>query len=233
MTPVREVVDTDEDSLIVEGYEQDRDEEEEEVDDDDAIEVEAEVEDYPDEEDDELEGEAPDEDEDDVEGDEDDDGVIPEVLVEEDQSIMEEEEEEEDQAEENDEDDIEETRSAAQSVERTNANSKVDTTPKDSKVIPCKAASTVEKPSRMPAVKGLTIPFRTVKKSMKLDPDIPIVQNESAIMVTMAAELFVKSLAADSYRNARSRARFTIRYEDIAEARANKPSLAFLEPLLP
>jgi histone H3/H4 len=86
---------------------------------------------------------------------------------------------------------------------------------------------------RAPSVKGLTIPFRTVKKAMKLDPDIPIVQNEAAIMTTMAAELFLKSLAKQSHRNAKNRGRNTIRYEDVAEARTNTASLAFLETLLP
>jgi histone H3/H4 len=86
---------------------------------------------------------------------------------------------------------------------------------------------------RAPSVKGLTIPFRTVKKAMKLDPDIPIVQNEAAIMTTMAAELFLKSLAKQSHRNAKNRGRNTIRYEDVAEARTNSSALAFLETLLP
>lgn len=86
---------------------------------------------------------------------------------------------------------------------------------------------------RAPAVRGLTIPFRTVKKAMKLDPDIPIVQNEAAIMTTLASELFLKSLAKESHGNAKARGRNTIRYEDVAEARTKKPSLAFLETLLP
>jgi hypothetical protein len=47
---------------------------------------------------------------------------------------------------------------------------------------------------------------------MKLDPDIPIVQNEAAIMTTMAAELFLKSLAKESHRIAKARGRNTIRY---------------------
>jgi histone H3/H4 len=46
---------------------------------------------------------------------------------------------------------------------------------------------------------------------MKLDPDIPIVQNEAAIMTTMAAELFLKSLAKESHRIAKNRGRNTIR----------------------
>ena len=89
------------------------------------------------------------------------------------------------------------------------------------------------KKGRTPSVAGLSIPFRTVKKAMKLDPDIPIVQNEAAIMTTVAAELFLKALAKDSFRNAKSRGRNVIRYEDVAEARTQKASMAFLETLLP
>ena len=67
------------------------------------------------------------------------------------------------------------------------------------------------KKGRSPAVRGLTIPFRAVKRIMKLDPDIGTVQNEAAILVTLAAELFVKSLAKESYLNAKNRGRGTIR----------------------
>ena len=64
---------------------------------------------------------------------------------------------------------------------------------------------------RAPAVKGLNIPFRTVKKAMKLDPDIPIVQNEAAIMTTLAAELFLKRLADQSQKICKNRGKNTIR----------------------
>jgi histone H3/H4 len=86
---------------------------------------------------------------------------------------------------------------------------------------------------RAPSVRGLTIPFRTIKKSMKLDPDIPIVQNEAAIMATVAVELFLKRLVTQSYRNAKNRGRNTVRYEDVAEARTSDKALAFLETLIP
>lgn len=98
---------------------------------------------------------------------------------------------------------------------------------------PSKAGSGSGRKGRTPSVAGLTIPFRTVKKAMKLDPDIPIVQNEAAIMTTIAAESFLKSLARKSHRNAKNRGRNTIRYEDVAEARTQNSSLSFLEPLLP
>eukprot|EP00429_Kryptoperidinium_foliaceum_P002200 CAMPEP_0176007270 /NCGR_PEP_ID=MMETSP0120_2-20121206/3146_1 /TAXON_ID=160619 /ORGANISM="Kryptoperidinium foliaceum, Strain CCMP 1326" /LENGTH=198 /DNA_ID=CAMNT_0017340025 /DNA_START=70 /DNA_END=666 /DNA_ORIENTATION=- len=96
-----------------------------------------------------------------------------------------------------------------------------------------KAVPPTARRGRAPAVKGLTIPFRTVKKAMKLDPDIPIVQNEAAIMTTMAAELFLKSLAKESQQIAKNRGRNTIRYEDVAEARSNDPALSFLATLMP
>ena len=68
-----------------------------------------------------------------------------------------------------------------------------------------------KKKSRSPAVKGLTIPFRNVKRTMKLDPDIATVQQEAAILTTLASELFLKSLAQESFQNAQSRGRTTIR----------------------
>jgi histone H3/H4 len=89
------------------------------------------------------------------------------------------------------------------------------------------------KKARQPAVLGLTIPFRATKRTMKLDPDIGTVQNEAAILTTLAAELFVKSLATESHIIAKSRGRNTIRYEDLAEARTKDPALSFLATILP
>lgn len=86
---------------------------------------------------------------------------------------------------------------------------------------------------RAPAVRGLTIPFRTTKKAMKLDPDIPIVQNEAAIMTTLATELFLKDLVSKSFKIAKSRGRSVIKYEDVAEARTKDSAFSFLEMLLP
>lgn len=86
---------------------------------------------------------------------------------------------------------------------------------------------------RTPAVQGLAIPFRAIKRTMKMDPDIGTVQNEAAIMTTMAAELFVKKLATQSHHIAKNKGRNTIRYEDVAEARTKDPALSFLETLIP
>mmetsp|Transcript_11682 Transcript_11682/g.27988 ORF Transcript_11682/g.27988 Transcript_11682/m.27988 type:complete len:185 (-) Transcript_11682:232-786(-) len=84
-------------------------------------------------------------------------------------------------------------------------------------------------------VTGLSIPFRTIKKAMKLDPDILIVQNEAALVVTKAAEMFLENLALESLKISKNHVngRNTIRYEDVAEARSNDPSLSFLNTILP
>ena len=114
------------------------------------------------------------------------------------------------------------------SVASKSKDASVSSTLSKTKTTPVKGGSSIKK-----GVRDLTIPFRTVKKAMKLDPDIPIVQNEAAIMATIATEAFLRSLAKKSYLNAKSRSRNTIRYEDVAEARSQHPNLSFLEPLLP
>ena len=87
--------------------------------------------------------------------------------------------------------------------------------------------------SRSPAVPSLTIPFRQVKRTMKLDQDIGTVQNEAAMLVTHATEMFLKKFALESYELAKKKGRNTIKYEDVAEARARNGALSFLDLLLP
>mmetsp|Transcript_20939 Transcript_20939/g.37815 ORF Transcript_20939/g.37815 Transcript_20939/m.37815 type:complete len:213 (+) Transcript_20939:72-710(+) len=86
---------------------------------------------------------------------------------------------------------------------------------------------------RQPAAKGLTIPFRTIKRIMKLDTDIGIVQNDAAIIAAAALEMFVKEFATKSLEIAKRKGRNTIKYEDVAEVRANDRSLSFLDLLMP
>ena len=68
---------------------------------------------------------------------------------------------------------------------------------------------------------------------MKMDKDIATVQNEAAIVTTFAAELFVTKIAQESHGRAKTRSRNTVRYEDVAEARAGNPAMSFLDTLIP
>ena len=86
---------------------------------------------------------------------------------------------------------------------------------------------------RTPMARGLTIPFRSVKRTMKMDPDIGTIQNEAAILVTYATELFLKKIAQESWKFAKKKGRNMIKYEDIAEARVRNSCLSFLDLLFP
>lgn len=83
------------------------------------------------------------------------------------------------------------------------------------------------------ACQGLTIPFRTIKRIMKLDTTIGIVQNDAAIVTTAALEHFVKEFAVKSLELAKKKGRNTIKYDDVAEVRAADRSLNFLDLLIP
>lgn len=96
-----------------------------------------------------------------------------------------------------------------------------------------KRSTEKNKDGQIPSVKDLGIPFRAIKRIMKIDADIATVQNEAAIVTTYALELFVKKIVNESYANAQKRGRNTVKYEDLAETRATNKSLNFLDTLLP
>ena len=77
------------------------------------------------------------------------------------------------------------------------------------------------------------LPLRNIKRIMRLNKDVGIVQNEAAILVQFAAELFTKKFANQSFKTAQEKGRDCIKYEDVAEARAASAQLSFLEPLIP
>jgi len=89
------------------------------------------------------------------------------------------------------------------------------------------------KKERPKACQGLTIPFRTIKRIMKIDTGVGIVQNDAAIVVTAALEHFVKELATKALKLSEKKGRGTIKYEDVAEVRAADLSLSFLDLLMP
>ena len=71
--------------------------------------------------------------------------------------------------------------------------------------------SPIKKQAGIPSVKDLGIPFRAIKRIMKIDPDIATVQNEAAMVTTYALELFVKKIVNESYVNAKKRGRNTVK----------------------
>jgi len=134
----------------------------------------------------------------------------------------------------------EETKSASTStLGKKRANSEVSADPVTSSDAPAskkKKTSTntdSAKKERPKACQGLTIPFRTIKRIMKIDSGVGIVQNDAAIVVTAALEHFVKELATKALKLSEKKGRGTIKYEDVAEVRAADRSLSFLDLLMP
>lgn len=85
----------------------------------------------------------------------------------------------------------------------------------------------------IPSIKDLGIPFRAVKRIMKVDKDIGTVQNEAAMVATYAAELFLEKLVKESNARAKKKGRNTVKYEDLGEVRASHSNLSFLDTLIP
>jgi len=90
-----------------------------------------------------------------------------------------------------------------------------------------------ENSDEIPSIKNLGIPFRAVKRIMKVDKDIGTVQNEAAMVATYAAELFLEKLVKESDAKAKKKGRNTVKYEDLGEVRASHSKLSFLDTLIP
>jgi len=139
-----------------------------------------------------------------------------------------------------DDDDISRDTNSKKRKSTNNSVSSKSTVSKKSKKQVTKATSNKKKKkgpivatAGTPAVKVLVLPFRAIKRVMKIDTDVGTVQNEAAILVTYASELFLKKFAQESHAFARKKGRNTIRYEDVAEARVGNDPYAFLQPMLP
>jgi CCAAT-binding factor, subunit C len=89
------------------------------------------------------------------------------------------------------------------------------------------------KSDEIPSIKNLGIPFRAVKRIMKVDKDIGTVQNEAAMVATYAAELFLDKLVKESDTRAKKKGRNTVKYEDLGGVRASHSNLSFLDTLIP
>jgi len=82
-------------------------------------------------------------------------------------------------------------------------------------------------------LKKLEIPFRAIKRTMKINDAIATVQVEAAVLTTYAVELFIDHFVYLCYQNAKRKKRNTIRYEDIGEVRAMNDRLEFLDLMFP
>ena len=72
-------------------------------------------------------------------------------------------------------------------------------------------------------------PLGRVKNIMKMDPDVKLVSQETVFLVTRAIELFVESLAIESYSYTANAKKKTISKQDVEKAIDAVDALAFLD----
>ncbi|XP_062520880.1 DNA polymerase epsilon subunit 4-like [Corticium candelabrum] len=83
------------------------------------------------------------------------------------------------------------------------------------------------KPDRL-----LRLPLGRIKNMMKMDPEIALASQESVFIVAKATELFVESLAKESYRQTRENKRKTLQKRDVDATVNEIDQLSFLEGTL-
>lgn len=75
----------------------------------------------------------------------------------------------------------------------------------------------------------LQLPLARIKHLMKADPDVTLIQNECAFLVAKATELFIASLARESFVHTAQAKKKTVQKRDVDLAIANVDALVFLE----
>ncbi|ORZ03430.1 histone-fold-containing protein [Syncephalastrum racemosum] len=81
---------------------------------------------------------------------------------------------------------------------------------------------------------GTTIlPIARVKRVIKDDKDVNLINNEATFCVTAATELFMEYLVSEGLNRARKDKRKTIFYKDLASAVSSIEQFEFLEDVIP
>ncbi|XP_017027561.1 DNA polymerase epsilon subunit 4 [Drosophila kikkawai] len=86
-----------------------------------------------------------------------------------------------------------------------------------------------EKTSPEHEAKMTQLPMARIRNIMKLDPDMQVANNEAVFAVTRAVELFVASLARESYTYTVQSKKKTIQKRDVEMAISAVDSLLFLD----
>lgn len=75
----------------------------------------------------------------------------------------------------------------------------------------------------------LRLPLARIKHIMKVDPDVSIISQECAVLVTKATELFIESLAREAFVHTAQAKKKTIQKKDVDMAISTVDALMFLE----
>ncbi|KAE8743231.1 hypothetical protein FOCC_FOCC011166 [Frankliniella occidentalis] len=79
------------------------------------------------------------------------------------------------------------------------------------------------------AEKLVKLPLSRIKSIIKMDPDVNLASQEAVFLIAKATELFIESLARESYTHTAQSKKKTVQRKDIDAAISSSDSLLFLE----
>ncbi|XP_076652372.1 DNA polymerase epsilon subunit 4 [Halictus rubicundus] len=80
--------------------------------------------------------------------------------------------------------------------------------------------------------KLIKLPLGRIKTIIKMDPEVHIINQEAVFLIAKSTELFIDSLAKESYKYTAQMKKKTIQKRDIESAINNVDALVFLEGML-
>ena len=75
-------------------------------------------------------------------------------------------------------------------------------------------------------------PLGTVKRIIKMDPDVNVISKDSIFLITKALEMFVESLSIEAYSYTAAAKKKTLSKQDVEKAIDAVDALAFLDGAL-
>ncbi|OBZ69003.1 putative transcription factor C16C4.22 [Grifola frondosa] len=97
-----------------------------------------------------------------------------------------------------------------------------------------KSKSRKEKPSALLREPGKSmLPFSRVQKILKVDRELPMIQREATLAISIATEDFIKRFAEATQRIADREKRTTVQQRDVATMVRKVDEFTFLEELFP
>ncbi|KZC13234.1 DNA polymerase epsilon subunit 4 [Dufourea novaeangliae] len=80
--------------------------------------------------------------------------------------------------------------------------------------------------------KLVKLPLGRIKTIIKMDPEVNMVNQEAVFLITKSTELFIDSLAKESYKYTAQMKKKTIQKRDVESTINNVDALVFLEGML-
>ncbi|XP_011867457.1 PREDICTED: DNA polymerase epsilon subunit 4 isoform X1 [Vollenhovia emeryi] len=80
--------------------------------------------------------------------------------------------------------------------------------------------------------KLIRLPLGRIKTIIKMDPEVNLINQEAAFLVTKSVEFFIESLAKEAYKYTAQAKKKTVQKRDVENAIDNVDALVFLEGML-